>query len=236
MFALGTAPCPSAPSPSPQPNAADVILSGASRHPFLSEIALRFSVGTRRRRIPLRFCPASSITKAAVARNIAKFPKMRTYENCEPNAFKISTSKTHDLNSRGIKTCRETDPRETSRSGFRTPVESIGLHVPEMSFRRKKSSFAALTKSTPLLAHNKVATNFRRAASAASEFMRRRMNTCELQNISSLECALAKKHQGGGVFCYRATSRAGKVAASLGRSVKSSRMRTWGKGTGCGRL
>src|SRR5260370_34012667 len=138
-------------------------------------------------------------------------------------------SKTHDLISSGINTCRETHPRETSRSGFRTPVESIGLHVPEMSFRRKKSSFAALTKSTPLLAHNKVANNFRRAASAASEFMRHRMETCELQNISSLECALAKKHQGGGVFCYRATSRAGKVAASLGRSVKSSRMRTWGK-------
>jgi hypothetical protein len=42
------------------------------------------------------------------------------------------------------------------------------------------------------LAHNKVATAFGNSGSLASEFMRRRMNTCELQKISSLECALAE--------------------------------------------
>src|SRR5260370_12111192 len=185
--------------------------------------------------------------------SVTKLPEIRTYENREPNAFKISTSKTHDLNSPGINTSMEMPsglalpkrPVSGQRlvgvverqkgSSPRTSTDTGETSTNGMSFRRKKSSFAASTKSTPLLAHTKVATAFKRAASAASEFMRRRMNTYELQNISSLECALAKKYLGGGEFCYLA-SLAGKVAESVGRSVKSSRMRTWGKGTGCGRL
>jgi hypothetical protein len=125
MFRLETTGTAFAPSPSPRPNAAHVILSGASRFPHadITPLVLPssgerppagcpfagqqsptprqracFTSRMRLREVPLRFCPASSITKAAVARNIAKFPEMRTYENREPNAFKISTSKTHDLN------------------------------------------------------------------------------------------------------------------------------------------
>jgi hypothetical protein len=103
---------------------------------------------------------------------------MRTYENREPNAFKISTSKTHDLNSPGINTSIEMLTGLASHK--RSVIGQLLLGVVErhkdslprasangMSFRRKKSSFAALTKSTPLLAHNKVATAFKRAASAA---------------------------------------------------------------------
>src|SRR5260370_30717615 len=118
MFKLGTARYAFAPSPSPHPNANHAILNGAARYRALAEITPLFPLGTRRRsaylaaadsrRIPLRFSPADSRMRDASFYSVTKLPEIRTYENREPNAFKISTSKTHDLNSPGINTSIET--------------------------------------------------------------------------------------------------------------------------------
>jgi hypothetical protein len=97
MFALETARNAFAPPPSMHRKASDVILSGASRDLPLREITpLRFPVGTRRRRIPLRSCQANSATKAATAHPVANFPEMRTYTSREANSFGIRTCKKQD--------------------------------------------------------------------------------------------------------------------------------------------
>jgi hypothetical protein len=169
-----------APSPSPKPNANHVILNGAARYRPLAEITPPFPLGTRRRsaylaaaasrRIPLRFSPVNTGMRTASIDPVAKFPEIRTYENCEPNAFKMSTSKTHDLNSPGINTCTEIPNRLASHkrsaigqlllgvverqrgSSPRTSTDPGETSTNGMSFRRNtKSSFVALTKSTPPL-------------------------------------------------------------------------------------
>lgn len=58
----------------------------------LPEIApLRFPLGTRSRRISLRFCLAHSVTKLATTRSAGKFPRIRTCTNRNLNPLRMNT-------------------------------------------------------------------------------------------------------------------------------------------------